>query len=176
MSQFTKTITIRKKPGCKSKGLLTFDNQLFPCALGRSGLGPTKLEGNGVTPIMTTHMLYGFYRPDREKRPLSDIPFYPMDRNMGWCDDAEHRNYNRLVRLPFEASHEGMWRNDALYDLVIVLDINIAPRAKNRGSALFMHVAREGLLQTEGCIGLEKRHLRHLLKRVSPQTEIKITC
>ncbi|WP_321448111.1 L,D-transpeptidase family protein [uncultured Cohaesibacter sp.] len=167
-------ITVRQKPGHDSKGLLTFGNQTVPCALGRGGMGPIKLEGNGVTPILTTRMLYGFYRPDREKRPLSAIPFYPMQTDMGWCDEAEHRCYNRLVSLPFEASHETMWREDPLYDLVVVLDINIAPRAKRRGSAIFMHVAREGYTPTEGCIALDKKDLRHLLGWMSPETKIDI--
>ena len=120
MSGILKTIVIHKKPGAKSKGLLAFGDQTVPCALGRSGLGPIKLEGNGVTPIMSTRMLYGFYRPDKERRPLSAIPFFPMQKDIGWCDDAKHRCYNQLVSLPFEASHENMWRDDALYDLVIV--------------------------------------------------------
>ena len=174
VSGFLSQITIRKKPGHSSKGLLTFGDQTVPCALGRSGMGPIKQEGNGVTPIMTTRMLYGFYRPDREKRPLSAVPFHPMHEDMGWCDEAEHRCYNQLVSLPFDASHETMWRDDPLYDLVIVLDINIAPRAKRRGSAIFMHVAREGFMPTEGCIALQKSDLRRLLGWMSPATRIHI--
>ena len=67
-----------------------------------------------------------------------------------------------------------MWRDDPLYDLVIVLDINIAPRAKRRGSAIFMHVAREGFMPTEGCIALQKSDLRRLLGWMSPATRIHI--
>ena len=168
-------ITLRKKPGSNTKGLLSYGARTIPCALGRSGLGPIKLEGNGVTPLMTTRFLYGFYRPDREKRPASALPFQPLKNTMGWCDDSDHPAYNRLVTLPFSPSHENMWRDDQLYDLVIVLDINIAPRARRRGSALFMHVARQGYGPTEGCIALDKADLRHLLGYLSPDTRLTIS-
>ena len=174
MSEMLGEITLRKKPRQTTMGLLTFGNRTVPCALGRSGLGPIKLEGNGITPLMQTRILYGFYRPDKEKRPVSVLRFFPLEREMGWCDAPGHPNYNRLVQLPFSASHERMWRDDDLYDLVLVLDININPRANRRGSALFMHVARPGYSPTEGCIALAKPDLRHLLAVISPETRLTI--
>nr|WP_319391359.1 L,D-transpeptidase family protein [uncultured Cohaesibacter sp.] len=174
MPEMLGEITLRKKPRQTTMGLLTLGTRTVPCALGRSGLGPIKLEGNGITPLMQTRILYGFYRPDKEKRPVSVLPFFPLEREMGWCDAPGHPSYNRLVQLPFSESHERMWRDDDLYDLVLVLDININPRANRRGSALFMHVARPDYSPTEGCIALAKPDLRHLLAVISPETRLTI--
>ncbi|WP_244574533.1 L,D-transpeptidase [Cohaesibacter sp. ES.047] len=149
-------------------------SHVFPVALGRRGMTSKKREGDGGTPITVTRPLYGFYRADRENRPRSILPFTPIHAGMGWCDSPDHASYNRLVRLPFSTSHERMMREDNLYDLVVVLDINITKRTRNKGSALFMHVAREGYKPTEGCIALDKRDLRLVLAHMGPQTQIRI--
>ena len=76
-------------------------------------------------------------------------------------------NYNRLIRLPSQARHETLWRDDSLYDLVIVLDYNLSPRRKGAGSAIFLHCARPGFPPTEGCIALRQEDLRKLLPRLA---------
>lgn len=134
----------------------------------------SKREGDGATPIIVTKALYGFYRKDKGPKPNSQLAFLPIQQHWGWCDDAGHPNYNRLVSKPFGASHEELWRQDALYDLVVVLDINITHRIRGKGSALFMHVARDGFLPTEGCIALEKRDLYRLLTIMDSDTKIII--
>ena len=167
-------ITIRPRPNRPQQGILSQDGRSYPCALGRSGLTSAKREGDGATPLITTKPLYGFYRPDRETRPPSALPFHALKTDMGWCDDRTHPSYNQPVSLPFDTSHEALWREDALYDLIVVLDINITRRTRGAGSALFMHVARDGYRPTEGCIALAKRDLRQLLKALTPQTRIRI--
>jgi L,D-peptidoglycan transpeptidase YkuD (ErfK/YbiS/YcfS/YnhG family) len=92
----------------------------------------------------------------------------------GWCDAAGHRLYNRPVRLPFSASHEAMWREDGLYDLVVELDWNIRPRTQGRGSAIFMHVAQPGYSPTAGCVALGLRDLRRVLSAVSRNCRLVI--
>jgi len=81
----------------------------------------------------------------------------------GWCDAPDDANYNRLVRLPYRASSEVMRRNDALYDIGFILDWNISSTSKKRGSAIFLHLARENLTPTQGCIVLERRDMVRLL-------------
>lgn len=167
-------LIIRPKPGQPDKGFLTWSHQALPCALGRSGLGINKREGDGLTPRLCCRPLYGFYRSDREILPQSSLPFSPIHRSMGWCDDPNHPSYNRLIKKPFRASHEEMWRKDSLYDLVLVLDINISHRKRGVGSALFMHVARKGLKATEGCIALPKPSLKRLIQHMDRDTIIHI--
>ncbi len=105
---------------------------------------------------------------------MSTLPFVPIRNDMGWCDAPDHPSYNRPVALPFGSSHECLKRDDSLYDLVVVLDINITTRIKGMGSALFMHVAREGYKPTEGCIALRKEDLRQLLMHMRRDTTIRI--
>lgn len=93
----------------------------------------------------------------------------------GWCDDRRDRNYNRAVRLPYPAGHERMWRDDHLYDVVVVLDHNSRPRVRGAGSAIFMHVARSGYAPTEGCIALARSHLTRVLALVRRNARLVIT-
>ena len=97
------------------------------------------------------------------QRPRTALPFFPVNRTLGWCDDPNSGNYNRLVHLPTAARHETLWRDDGLYDLVIVLNYNIVPRRKGTGSAIFLHCARPDFAPTEGCIALRREDLRKTL-------------
>lgn len=135
----------------------------FACRLGRAGRSARKREGDGATPTGSFAIIAVYWRPDRLRRPLAPCPVLPIRRDMGWCDALADRNYNRPVRLPYTASTETMWRADRLYDVVVVLDHNHRPRIRGRGSAIFMHVARPGLLPTEGCIALPAARLVWLL-------------
>jgi L,D-peptidoglycan transpeptidase YkuD (ErfK/YbiS/YcfS/YnhG family) len=92
----------------------------------------------------------------------------------GWCDDPQHRRYNRNVRLPFAASHERMWRDDELYDIVIEIGWNDRPAIRGRGSAVFAHLARPGYTPTEGCVALSRRDMVRLLPRIGPETRMDI--
>jgi len=94
------------------------------------------------------------------------LPTRPLRLEDGWCDAPHDRNYNRLVRHPYPASAERLWRADGLYDVLVVLDYNASPRVRGKGSAIFMHVARSGYAPTEGCIALTRGHLVRLLERL----------
>ncbi len=136
------------------------------CALGRSGCRATKREGDGATPMGRWRLVEVLYRPDRVRRPSTRLPLRPIHPTDGWCDAPVDRNYNRGVRLPYPASTERLWREDELYDIVVVLDHNLRPRVRGHGSAIFMHVARPGYRPTEGCIALSAPDLRRVLARV----------
>ena len=60
-----------------------------------------------------------------------------------------------------------------IYDLILVLNYNMTP-TKNRGSAIFIHVARKDYKKTEGCIAIKKNHLLEILKRINKRTKVKI--
>ena len=60
-----------------------------------------------------------------------------------------------------------MWREDRLYDVVGILDYNIRPRVRGRGSAIFLHLARPDLSPTQGCVALGAEDMRRLLSRLS---------
>lgn len=146
----------------------------LPCALGRSGRTVRKREGDGGTPVGVYAIARVLYRPDRATRPRTRLPIFPIRSRDGWCDQPGDRNYNRSVLLPYPASCERLWREDHLYDLVVVLDHNTRPRLRGGGSAIFLHVARPGYAPTEGCIALQRRHLERILGLLRRGARIKI--
>lgn len=93
---------------------------------------------------------------------------------MGWCDAPADANYNREIEHPYPASAEHLWRQDRLYDLVVVTGYNVEPRSRQRGSAIFLHVARPDFAPTEGCIAMRRQDLQRLLSVIRTPTEIVI--
>lgn len=177
LSEFVKTgslISVRQSPGQRSRGLLRFRGHCFPCALGKGGISARKREGDGATPRGRFPLRRVWLRPDGRLRRAGGLSVHLTAPGDGWCDDPRHHRYNRPVRLPFEASHERMWRDDHLYDIVIEIGWNDAPAIKGRGSAIFMHVARPGYAATEGCVALTRRHLLQLLPHLDSTTRIDI--
>lgn len=165
---------VYRSPLNPARGWLVAGPVRYPCALGRTGTSRRKREGDNATPVAMLPLRRLWYRPDRQSRPVTHLPVRAIRPCDGWCDDPDDRNYNQPVRRPYRASHEAMWREDALYDLVVELGWNDAPPRRNRGSAIFMHVARPGFAPTEGCIALRKDDLRRLLRHVSPATVIHV--
>jgi L,D-peptidoglycan transpeptidase YkuD (ErfK/YbiS/YcfS/YnhG family) len=144
------------------------------CAIGRGGIRQDKREGDRATPGGALRLLGGFFRPDRVLRKACVSPMRPAGPRDGWCDDPESALYNRRVVVPCRASHEKLWRADRLYDLVIILDYNIHPRRKNRGSAIFLHCARPDFAPTGGCIALRLDDLLRLLPRLARKAVLTI--
>jgi len=67
-----------------------------------------------------------------------------------------------------------MWREDDLYDVVVVISHNQRPRMRGLGSAVFIHIAREGFTPTEGCIALRRADLHRLLGLLRPGDRIVV--
>jgi L,D-peptidoglycan transpeptidase YkuD (ErfK/YbiS/YcfS/YnhG family) len=158
----------------RRQGMLELGNLRFPCALGRSGGRVRKREGDGATPIGRWALRKVLYRPDHLRHPRTALAVGIISKLDGWCDAAPDRNYNRRVRHPYAASAERLWRQDELYDVLVVLGYNERPRMRGRGSAVFMHVARPGYAPTEGCIALARAHLLRLIEHVSPQARVGV--
>jgi L,D-peptidoglycan transpeptidase YkuD (ErfK/YbiS/YcfS/YnhG family) len=160
-------LRVLSRSASATQGWLTFANLRMRCALGRSGQRAIKREGDGATPIGQFGLVRAYYRADRILRPRMGLPLVALRPDDGWCDATGDRNYNRHVRHPYAASAEYMWRKDGLYDVVVVLDYNLRPRAMGRGSAIFLHCARDGYAPTEGCIAVERGELVRLLAHAS---------
>lgn len=165
---------VRTRPGCRQRGLIHFGPRQLACALGSAGPAPCKREGDGATPAGRWKMRYILYRADRTARPISSLPVRALRPRDGWCDQPGDRNYNRPVTMPYNASAENMWRDDHIYDLLVVLDHNSRPRIRGKGSAIFIHLARPGYTPTQGCIALNPHDLRLLLEACRPGTGLNI--
>lgn len=158
-------------PG-RTQGTLRCGNLVLPCALGRGGITSRKREGDGATPRGVYRLESGYFRPDRHRRPQTALRLAATQRDGGWCDAADDRNYNCFVRHPYPESAERLWRDDGLYDVVLVIGYNRRPRRRGAGSAIFMHVAKDGYAPTEGCIALAYPDLLKVLARISPATSL----
>jgi len=133
-----------------------------------------KREGDGATPLGRFPIRYALYRPDRMARPRVPFPVRAIGCEDGWCEDPSDRNYNRPVKLAPGSAADRLMRKDHLYDLVLVLGYNDRPRVKGKGSAIFVHLARDGLTPTAGCIALSCRDMRALLAELRRDTEIRV--
>jgi L,D-peptidoglycan transpeptidase YkuD (ErfK/YbiS/YcfS/YnhG family) len=160
-------------PG-RTRGTLRCGNLTLPCALGRGGISSRKREGDGATPRGVFRFEGGFFRSDAHRRPQTALHFAATQRHDGWCDAADDRNYNRFVRHPYPKSAECLWRDDGLYDVVLVIGYNRRPRRRGAGSAIFMHVAKEGYEPTEGCIALAYPDLVKVLAYIGPATRLVV--
>lgn len=144
-------------------GRLILQGQMFRAALGKGGVRADKQEGDGATPSGILPLRRVLYRADRVAIPACAVPREALAPEDGWCDASGDPMYNRSVRLPYSGRHEELWRRDEVYDLIGVLGWNDAPVERNRGSAIFLHVARPDYAPTEGCVALALPDLRRVL-------------
>lgn len=167
-------IVVTPDPAHPQRGTLTYGDRSYPCVLGRSGARADKQEGDGATPVGSFPLRYVVYRADRGIAPTTVLPVGTIAAKDGWCDAPNDPNYNRPVTLPYPASAENMWRDDGLYDVVVVLGHNDAPVVPGAGSAIFMHVAPSDGGPTAGCIALAQNDLRELLSHIDAFTMVTV--
>lgn len=165
---------VRRRPGKGAQGILSLRGLAWPCAIGKGGISARKREGDGATPLARLKVLAGYGRRDGIVGLKASMPMTQIGDDLGWCDAPGDRNYNRPVRLPYAAGHENMRRPDHLYDVCLVLDWNIRPRIRNRGSAIFVHLARPGFPPTEGCIAVAPRTMARLLPLIGKGAEFRV--
>jgi L,D-peptidoglycan transpeptidase YkuD (ErfK/YbiS/YcfS/YnhG family) len=146
-----------------SGGVAFWAGRQAPVIIGRGGILADKREGDGATPVGTFPLRRVLWRPDRLAQPLTGLPCQAIAADDGWCDDPADPAYNRPVKRPYPASHEAMWREDSLYDLVVVIGHNDDPVVPGLGSAVFLHLARPGGEPTEGCVAFALPDLLALL-------------
>ena len=146
------------------------------CALGPTGVVPAdeKREGDGASPAGLWPIRRVLYRSDRNPAPATALPLAAIAPDDGWCDAPEDPAYNRPVKLPYPASAEPMWREDHLYDIVIVLGHNDDPPVPGRGSAIFLHLAKPDYAPTHGCVAVARADLEALLAAARPGDAVEI--
>ncbi|THD57932.1 L,D-transpeptidase family protein [Phenylobacterium sp.] len=155
---------------------MSLDGRGIRCALGRGGVTPAadKREGDGASPAGVWPIRRLLYRPDRGGSPRTAIPAAPIAPDDGWCDAPDDPAYNRPVKRPYPASQEAMWRDDGVYDLVVVLGHNDDPPKPGMGSCIFLHLARPDFSPTEGCVALARPDLEALLAEARPGDAVEI--
>ena len=157
-----------------NKNYLTYNKLKVKCAIGKKGIGYKKKEGDLITPRGKFNINYILYRKDRVK-VSTKLKKKVIKKNMGWCDDPKSSHYNKLVKLPFSYNCEKLFKKENTYDIILVLDYNMKPIKKNKGSAIFIHIAKNGFKKTEGCVAIKKINLIKLIKEINPYTKVKIS-
>ena len=155
----------------KKSGYLKYKNLKFRCALGKAGIKKKEREGDNVTPKGTFKITKIYYRHDKIKNIKTLIKKIKIKKNMGWCDDSTSSFYNRQIELPSQLSHERLYRNDNLYDLILILNYNTNPIIKNKGSAIFIHITNKYYKKTKGCIALSKENLIELVSKIKKKNK-----
>jgi L,D-peptidoglycan transpeptidase YkuD (ErfK/YbiS/YcfS/YnhG family) len=143
-------------------------------AIGPAGIALKGGEGDGITPRGRFPVREIFYRADRVPAPRTTLPLRKIAPDDGWCDAPDDPNYNRLVKLPYPASAEHMWRDDHLYDLVAVLGYNDDPVVPGKGSAIFLHMAKPDYSPTQGCVALANDDLLAALEQLQLGDQVVI--
>jgi L,D-peptidoglycan transpeptidase YkuD (ErfK/YbiS/YcfS/YnhG family) len=155
-------------------GYLKYKNLKFRCALGKSGIKKKTREGDNITPKGIYKILKVFYRKDRVKKIKTPFEKIRITKKIGWCDDIKSKYYNKQISIPTTLGHEKLHRKDNIYDIICVINYNINPTTANKGSAIFLHIAKRNYKNTRGCIALKKNHLLKLLSSIKKNTKIKI--
>ena len=153
---------------------LKYKNFRFRCALGKAGIGKKKKEGDNITPKGLYKIVKIYYRKDRIKKISSKCESIKITKNIGWCDDPNSKKYNKIINLPTKYSYEKLYRKDNVYDLILVLNYNMNPVIKNKGSDIFIHITKKKYQPTQGCVALKKNNLLKLISKINKNIKIKI--
>ena len=165
---------------------IIFYKKLFNCQVGQNGLASEfkKREGDLKTPKGKFNLGPIYIRKDK-------IPYlkfhksirkkvFIISKKCSWCDDILSSNYNKFQRidnkkLTNSVNDEIFWREDQVYDIIIVINYNVKPTINGKGSAIFIHCSFEDLRSTKGCVALDKKDLIFFCKKISSKTLLQIS-
>ena len=156
-----------------NKNYLIYNKYKVKCTIGKKGIGYKKKEGDLITPKGQFKIKLILYRKDRVKLKTK-LRKVTIQKNMVWCDDPRSEKYNQLVKLPSNFRYEKLYKKENIYDIVLVLSFNMSPTKKNKGSAIFIHVAKKNYKKTEGCVAIRKFELLKIVRKLKTNTKVKI--
>ena len=151
-----------------------FGKYKVKCALGKRGIIKKKLEGDNATPRGSFDIKNLYYRKDRIRHIKTKLKKIIIKKNMGWCDDPGSQDYNKLITFPFKYGAEKLYIKKNIYDLIIVLNYNMRPTIKKKGSAIFLHLSTKNYTPTKGCVAISKKNMIQLLKKMNKKNKITI--
>ena len=157
------------------KNYLIFDKYRIKCAIGKRGIKKKKKEGDLITPVGQYKIKFILFRKDRVKNLKTTLKKIPINRVIGWSDDSKSNKYNKLIKYPYNFSSEKLYRKDNIYDIILVLNYNMNPVKKNKGSAIFIHIAKKNYEKTKGCVAIKKNDIIKLVEKLKRNTLVRIT-
>ena len=153
---------------------LYFQKYKLRCSIGKRGISIKKKEGDKKTPKGEFKLKYILYRKDRIFNFKTILKKKIIKKNMGWCDDPNSKDYNHLIRLPSKYSSEKLWLKENIYDIILIINYNLNPTIKYKGSAIFLHIAKKKYQSTRGCLAINKKDMRLLIKKINKKTRLMI--
>ena len=151
-----------------------FQNYKLRCSVGKNGISYKKKEGDNKTPRGKFKFKYILYRKDRIPNLKTKLKKIVICKKMGWCDDPSSKYYNQIIKLPFKSSAEKLWLKDNIYDIIIIIDYNLNPVIKFKGSAIFLHLAKNTYQSTKGCVAINKNDMKLLLEKINKKSKLQI--
>ena len=133
-----------------------------------------KKECDNKTPKGNFKFEYILYRRDRVLKIKANLKKIIIKKNMGWCDDPKSKYYNHLISAPFKHSYEKLWLKENIYDIILIINYNLNPVIKNKGSDIFLHIAKKKYQHTKGCIAIGKKDMKLLISKIDKTTKLKI--
>jgi len=155
--------------------LLLYKGYKLKCSIGKSGIKKSKKEGDLATPKGVFQLGCLYYRNDRIKKLKSKLKKKIIKKNMGWCNDSKSKKYNKEIYFPFKYKAEKLYKKNGIYDLFIDIKYNSKPIIKNKGSAIFLHIAQNKYKPTQGCVALSKKDFLKILPLINKRTKIAIS-
>ena len=157
-------------------GTVTGFGETVAAVFGKGGAiaAAAKREGDGASPLGVWPIRMALLRPDRVAAPVTRLPWRWLRADDGWSDGVDDPAYNRPVRHPHGFSAERLWRDDHVYDIVLVLGHNDSPPLAPLGSAIFFHCTRPDRAPTQGCVAVERDVLARWLARLTPGDSVQI--
>src|SRR6056300_1080838 len=155
-----------------NKNTLIIDDFRLRCCIGKNGINSNKKEGDHSTPKGLFKLRKLYFRKDRVGIPECKIYKKNIKKNMAWCDDQNHKKYNKEFKTQNKRFKENLHRNDHKYDYIISISHN-ERKIPGKGSAVFIHLTNN-YKPTAGCVALKKKDFEILLKLIDKKTKIKI--
>ena len=157
----------------KNKDTLIIDDFKFKCCIGKNELSSNKKEGDNCTPKGRFKLGSIYYRPDKVKKPITNLKIKKIKKNMVWCNDPYNKYYNKQIYIDKKIKSEKIYRNDYKYDYFLVIEYNFKKIVPNKGSAIFIHLTKN-YKPTAGCIALQKKDFLILSMLINSKSKILI--
>ena len=148
--------------------------------VGRSGVADPKnrVEGNGTTPsgVYSFGMLFGI----KDNPGGLQKDYKKVDNDDYWDGDRYSDTYNQYVK---GSEMPSSWNRNASEHLIdykysynygVMVNYNVNPTIKGKGSAIFLHCTRPGALSSAGCISIPEDKMIKSLRMIDDNAYIVI--
>lgn len=138
--------------------------------IGKNGLSKNKIEGDGKSPIGI--YTFGTAFGSQSKPSNLKLPYKRSTKYDYWIDDVKSKDYNKWVT--YKGDPKKKWKsfermNNELYKYGVVINYNMNPIIKGKGSAIFLHIWRNENAVTSGCVATSEKNLLTILRWIDPK-------